>query len=205
MNPRSVVLLYSGGADSTLCAMLLRERGAAVHALSVLYEGRPAGELAAARALANELSFASVHEMRLDGLAKGAPAWVDASHPHHEGLVPYRNLLFWSLAANRAAAVGADALAAGHTSYDAECYDDAAPAFFETLSRSLRFSGLGADGRPLEIVLPLAGLTPPQMASMLLERRDFLRRTWSCWRDGAAPCGACFACRERTFEALAKR
>jgi 7-cyano-7-deazaguanine synthase in queuosine biosynthesis len=53
-------------------------------------------------------------------------------------------------------------------------------------------------------VLPLAGLTPAQMASMLLERRDFLRRTWSCWRDGAAPCGACFACRERTFEALAR-
>lgn len=202
---RSAVLLYSGGADSTLCAMLLKERDFAVHALSVLYEGRPAGEITAAHALAKDLGFASLHEMRLDGLAKGAPGWVNGSAAHHEGLVPYRNLMFWSLAANRAAAVGADAIAAGHTRYDADSYDDAGPAFFETLAKSLRFSGLGPLGRDLEIVLPLASLTPSEMASLLLRHREFLRRTWSCWRDGAAPCGVCFACKERTFEALTKK
>jgi len=202
---RSAVLLYSGGADSTLCAMLLRERGFAVHALSVLFEGRPAGEIAAAAALAPELRFASQHEMRLDGFARGAPAWIADGHAHHEGVIPYRNLMFWSLAANRAAAVGADAIAAGHTRYDADSYDDAGPAFFDTLAQSLRFSGLGPSGRALEIVLPLAGLTPDEMAAVLLKHREFLRRTWSCWRDGDRPCGVCFACKERTFEALTRK
>jgi 7-cyano-7-deazaguanine synthase len=185
--------------------MLLRERGVDVHALSVMYDGRPGGEMRAAAALAAELGFASYHEMRLDGLARGAPGWVRDSAAHHEGLVPYRNLMFWSLAANRAAAVGADAVAAGHTRYDADSYDDAGPAFFETLAHSLRFSGLGTSGRAVGVVLPLAGLTPEEMTALLLRHRDFLRRTWSCWRDGAAPCGACFACRERTFEAVAQR
>lgn len=199
---KSAVLLYSGGADSTLSAMLLAERGYAVHALSVLYEGRPAAEVRAAHAIAPDLGLASFHEMRLDGLAKGAPAWVSDRHAHHEGLIPFRNLVFWSLAANRAAEVGATALAAGHTRWDADSYDDAGPAFFETLARSLRFSGLGPAHRELEILLPVAGLTPREFESHLLARRDFLRRTWSCWRDGALPCGVCFACRERTFESL---
>jgi 7-cyano-7-deazaguanine synthase len=202
---KSAVLLYSGGADSTLCAMLLAERGYAVHALSVVYEGRPAGEMRAAEALSRELAFASFHEMRLDGMAKGAPGWLAERHAHHEGLVPYRNLMFWSLAANRAAAVGATAIAAGHTRYDADSYDDAGPAFFDALRASLRFSGLGADGRDLEILLPLAELTNERLAAELVARREFLRGSWSCWRDGATPCGVCFACTERTFEAVAKR
>ena len=202
---KSAVLLYSGGADSTLCAKLLAGEGYAVHALSILYEGRPAAELAAARALSGELGFASFHEMQLGGLAKGAPRWVDDRHDHHEGLIPYRNVMFWSLAANRAASVGADVIAAGHTSYDADSYDDAGPAFFETLAKSLQFSGLGRSGRALRIELPLARLTNDEMANLLIQHRDFLRRTWSCWRDGAAPCGDCFACKGRTFEALTKR
>jgi 7-cyano-7-deazaguanine synthase len=185
--------------------MLLRERGFAVHALSVLFEGRPAGEIAAAEALAPELGFASRHEMRLDGFSRGAPAWIGDGHAHHEGVIPYRNLMFWSLAANRAAAVGADAIAAGHTRYDADSYDDAGPAFFGTLAQSLRFSGLGPAGRAVEIVLPLASLAPDEMAALLLKNREFLRRTWSCWRDGDKPCGVCFACKERTFEALTRK
>jgi len=202
---KSAVLLWSGGADSTLCAMLLRERGVAVHALSIVYPGRPSGEVRAAASLADELSFASYHEMRLDGMAVGAPAWLATRHAHHEGFVPFRNLMFWSLAANRAAAVGADAVAAGHTRYDAESYDDAGPAFFDALSKTLRFSGLGPDGRDLHVELPLASLTPDEMSGLLLRHRDFLKRTWSFWRDGDRPCGVCFACTERTFEALTRK
>ena len=78
-------------------------------------------------------------------------------------------------------------------------------AFFDALAGSLRFSGLGAAGRELEILLPLARLSPREMADLLLDRREFLRRSWSCWRDGPAPCGVCFACRGRTFEALSRR
>ena len=202
---KSAVLLYSGGADSTLCALLLRERGWTVHALSIGYEGRPAGEIAAAAALASGLAFASFREMSLGGLAKGTPSWVDGGRAQDEGLVPYRNLVFWSLAANRAASVGANAIAAGHTSYDAADYDDASPAFFDALAKSLRFSGLGAMGRELEIVLPLASLTAQAMADELLRHRELLRRSWSCWRNGDKPCGECYACKERTFEALTKR
>src|SRR6185295_15720148 len=98
----------------------------------------------------------------LDGMAVGAPAWMADGRADHEGVVPYRNLMFWSLAANRAAEVGADAVAAGHTRYDAESYDDAGPAFFETLAKSFAFSGLGPKGRALAIELPLASLSPAE-------------------------------------------
>jgi 7-cyano-7-deazaguanine synthase len=113
--------------------------------------------------------------------------------------------MFWSLAANRAAAVGAGAIAAGHTRYDAESYDDAGPAFFDAFAKTLRFSGLGDKARDVEILLPLARLMPDEMKGLLLAHREFLRRSWSCWRDGATPCGECFACTERTFEALTRK
>jgi 7-cyano-7-deazaguanine synthase len=198
---KPAVLLYSGGADSTLCAILLAESGYSVHALSIVYDGRPAAELAASRALAVELGFASHREIRIEGLATGTPGWVESRGAHHEGLIPFRNLIFWSLAANRAAEAGARAIAAGHTRWDADSYDDAGPAFFATLEASLAFSGLGRLPDRIEVILPLAALTPPQMADAFERHRAILHRTWSCWRDGAEPCGDCFACRGRTFDA----
>lgn len=198
---RSAVLLYSGGADSTLCALLLAERGFTVHGLSVLYEGRPASELAACRALAGELSFASFREVRVEGLARGVPDRIEGRGAQDEGLIPFRNLVFWSIAANRAAEAGAEAVAAGHTRWDADSYDDAGAAFFASLASTLAYSGLGPRVRSPAVLLPLAEMPPEEMAAAFARHRDFLGRTWSCWRDGAAPCGRCFACRGRTFDA----
>ena len=96
---KAVVLLYSGGADSTLCAMLLRERGWSVHALSIGYEGRPAGEdCAQAEAEGDEMQGGegdaehAHNSMREVGSGKregdsGTPASRLFRFPHDAGLV----------------------------------------------------------------------------------------------------------------------
>lgn len=190
------VLLFSGGLDSTLCALQIAAEGAAVHGLSVVHENRPAQEVRAAHAIARVLPFATFHEIDLRGLAFGPPAHARSRRASLEGVIPHRNLVFWALAANRARAVGAGSVAAGHTLDDARSYSDAGPAFFRALERTLRDSGIRELGS-LAVRLPLHERPAAHWRALLRRHRGILAATWSCWRDGPAPCGECFACRQR--------
>jgi 7-cyano-7-deazaguanine synthase len=199
MTPRGVVLLYSGGIDSTLVALHLADRGWNVHALSIQYDHRPAEEVRAARRVARALPFASWHEIAVRGLAIGPPPAARGAAKDRaslEGVIAHRNIVFWSLAANRARALGATAIAAGHTREDARSYTDAAPAFFDALAPLLASSGVAGLGR-LDLLLPLRELPARHWRAFARRRRDLFDSTWSCWRDGAAPCRQCFACVQR--------
>jgi 7-cyano-7-deazaguanine synthase len=111
-------------------------------------------------------------------------------------VIPHRNLVFWSLAANRARAVGAEAIAAGHTPQDARAYDDASPAFFRGLAGVLEASGIRElDG--LAVRLPFHERPARHWSALARRHAPLLAATWSCWRNGARPCRACFACRQR--------
>lgn len=192
----SCVLLFSGGVDSTLCALHLADEGREVHALSIRHDRRPRAEAAAARRVARALPFATWHQVALDGLAFGAPPGAGRRRGSHEGLVPHRNLVFWAIAANRAAAIGAGSVAAGHTRDDARTYTDARPGFFAGLEPLLAACGAQPALR-LAVRLPLQELPPTHWRRLVRRHRDVIAATWSCWRDGTRPCGACFACRQR--------
>jgi 7-cyano-7-deazaguanine synthase len=77
---------------------------------------------------------------------------------------------------------------AGHNRSDAEAFDDARPAFFR------RLEGLNGGVR---IRLPLARLTDAEVIGRGLRLGAPLGLTWSCYRDGRAPCRRCSACRGR--------
>lgn len=193
---RACVLLFSGGLDSALCALELAGQGVAVHGLSIDFDGRPRREVRACRALAKRLPFATFHEVRLRGLALGPPADAPRRRASLEGVIPHRNLVYWALAANRARAVGADGIAGGHTPEDARAYSDASRAFFRALSRMLRDSGIRElDG--LRVRLPIHERPAAHWRALVRRHPDVVAGTWSCWRDRGAPCGACFACRQR--------
>lgn len=196
--PSRCVLLFSGGIDSTLCALQLADEGHEVHALSVQYDRRPRAEVRAARRLAGALEFASRHEIRLRGLAFGPPPGAPSGVASLEGVIAHRNLVFWSLAANRAAAIGASAVAAGHTKEDARTYTDAAPSFFRGVRTLLARSGVPSPGgAQLATRLPMQEFPARHWRDVARRHADVIEQTWSCWRDGPTPCGECFACRQR--------
>lgn len=197
--PTATVLLYSGGIDSTLVALHLADERREVHALSIQYDDRPAEEVRAARRIARALPFASWHEVGVRGLSVGPPPAARSAARERaslEGVIAHRNILFWSIAANRARTVGAGAIAAGHTREDARSYTDASPAFFAALAPLLGSSGVAGLGA-LELLLPLQELPARHWRAVARRRRDIIDATWSCWRDGAAPCRRCFACVQR--------
>ena len=127
-----VLLLFSGGIDSTMAAVILAARRASdSYALSILFPGQPEAEVAIARTLSTRLCFATFLEVTLQ---LHAPLLPGDGPESYRGWIPYRNLVFWSIAAHTAARVGATLVAAGHERSDADDFSDASNAFFRRSS-----------------------------------------------------------------------
>lgn len=187
------VLLFSGGIDSTLSALILREVGYEVMALSVNYRGRPAGEIQAAEVLRQKLLFSEVCDVRLDtgDILRKRPDSPGAL----EGWVPFRNLMFWSIAAHKAVMLNAAFVAGGHDFEDGTAFNDASSEFFKRLEAI--FTHTGNTTRGIQILLPLR---KPDVDALRLAKKhnSILELTWSCWIDGGRPCLKCYACKSRT-------
>ena len=186
---RRGLLLFSGGIDSTLSALLLKETTELV-ALTVTYPGRPEGEKLAASQLIGELRLDEHVEIALD-----IPL-TPISLGRTLGWVPYRNLVIWSLAAYEAVKVDATFVAAGHTLEDASVYSDASAVFFERLGQVLEFTG-NPNVPKVDLLLPMTLDETPEDHELLAAYGEILTKTWSCWVDAPTQCGRCYACRER--------
>jgi 7-cyano-7-deazaguanine synthase len=169
------VVLVSGGIDSAVALWWAKGRHD-VLALSFDGAGRPRGEAAACAAL--------VRRARVPHLRVPAPFL----RPRASGFVPARNLVYHGIALAIAEDCGAAAVVAGHNRSDAALFDDARPAFFRRLER---LNG------GVRIELPLARLTDAQVIARGRREGVPLELTWSCYRDGRAPCRRCSACRGR--------
>jgi 7-cyano-7-deazaguanine synthase len=113
-----------------------------------------------------------------------------------DGYVPLRNLVFYSVAAYFAEAVGAQTVVGGHIATDPTRFPDAAPAYFQALEGVVSRS-LFTPTPPLTFTLPLAGLDKEGVVRLGASLGVPFEWTWSCYEEGDAPCGGCPACHER--------
>ena len=194
---RRGILLFSGGFDSTLSAIVLASNNVELIGLTIDYPGRPKGEREAGKTLSEVLPFSQFLEVSIGGELP----FIDSKYMSTclEGWIPYRNVLFWSIAAHQAVLLNADFIAAGHDDEDdGKIFNDATNEFFVKLKEILRFSGNGNLNNSIDIVLPIAALTDKQLRSHFNnENINLLHKTWSCWRNGNTPCKQCYACNER--------
>jgi 7-cyano-7-deazaguanine synthase len=201
---RAVVLL-SGGLDSTVCmAVANRDAGVAPLALSVDYGQRHRGELErAARVAAAYGAEHLVVSVDMSGWGGSAltddsievPGPDDASAAIPVTYVPARNLVLLSLAAAVAEARGAPAVYLGVNAIDYSGYPDCRPEFVDAFVAAAAL-GLrrGVEGDPLAVRAPLVHLGKADIVRLGMELGAPLHLTWSCYRGGDRPCGACDAC-----------
>src|SRR5690606_28258562 len=111
---RKAVVLVSGGMDSAVVLAIARERGYAVHALSVAYGQRHTSELDAAAALAKAQGAVAHKVVGVDLRAIGGSALtddIDVPGPGGTGVpvtyVPARNTIMLSIALGWAEVLGA--------------------------------------------------------------------------------------------------
>lgn len=194
-----MIVLLSGGQDSTTCLHWALRADRPVHALAVDYGQRHVIELASAHRVARtagvELHVAHIELPKgaLAGLAAGAEIAV-APTGLPTTFVPGRNATLLSIAANLAYRLGSDTIVIGCSAVDYSGYPDCRPEFLATQGRALAM----ALDRPIRIVAPLIDKSKAQTVKLARELGQAcwaaLGHTWTCYLGGERPCGECPAC-----------
>ncbi|MDP9387855.1 MAG: 7-cyano-7-deazaguanine synthase QueC [Actinomycetota bacterium] len=185
-------------------AVANRDAGVVPLALSVDYGQRHRGELERAdRVAAAYRAEHLVVSVDMSGWGGSAltddsievPGPNDASAAIPVTYVPARNLVLLSLAAAVAEARGAPAVYLGVNAIDYSGYPDCRPEFVDAFVAAAAL-GLrrGVEGDPLAVRAPLVHLGKADIVRLGMELGAPLHLTWSCYRGGDRPCGACDAC-----------
>ncbi|MEO9362702.1 MAG: 7-cyano-7-deazaguanine synthase, partial [Nitrososphaera sp.] len=111
------------------------------------------------------------------------------------------------IAAHYAEYLNAKWIVGGHNSHDVSFFKDASRQYIEKMNSLFAESCLLCDGRPYQIVLPLAEMDRKAVITLARSLRVPIEMTWSCHREGEIPCKECYACRQRleAFSALGIR
>lgn len=197
----NIIVLLSGGLDSTVLLYHLLNEGHKIQALSFQYGQRHARELDFARRVANSagVQHESVDIGRLLADHKNAltgstnlPANISPSDDVQSvTVVPGRNLVLSSIAIAHASRRGYEAVALAATSGDNAIYPDCRPRFFETLSEASR------QAYGVEVLHPFTDKGKATVIRIGVELDVPFHDTWSCYAGGIKHCGACGACLSR--------
>lgn len=194
-----VVVLHSGGLDSTVCLLLARSRGRDAYSLGINYGQRQQIELEYANKQCTRFGI----ERRVVEVSWHKPVIhvpKDRSVAEMKAgiaptFLPGRNAVFLALACAEAAGAGANEVWLGVNAVDYSGYPDCRGSFLD----AFRAMWKEAVPDPPRIVAPLVQFTKPQIAALADELGLKEGETWSCYapeeKNGVTqPCGHCDAC-----------
>lgn len=206
---KSLVIL-SGGQDSATCLFIASQKYEEVHAITFDYDQRHSVEVESAKAIASVVGVTS-HEVLTVGsilsstspLVSGCP--VEKYDNHRDlpsGIEPSfiagRNILFLTLAANRAALLGISDIFLGLCLADFEGYPDCRQTFVDAMATALS-EGIYGHPDKFRILTPLMKLSKSDsvvLAMNLMGDRfdEIISKTHTCYDGVIGGCGRCHAC-----------
>lgn len=201
---KNAVVLVSGGMDSAVVLAIARERGFAVHALSVAYGQRHTSELEAAATLASVQGARAHKTVSVDLRAIGGSALtadIDVPEPGSAGVpvtyVPARNTIMLSIALGWAEVLDAADIFCGVNAVDYSGYPDCRPEFIEAFERLANLATqTGVEGAGIRIHAPLQHMSKADIVREGLRLGVDFAQTVSCYSADASgrACGHCDAC-----------
>jgi 7-cyano-7-deazaguanine synthase len=197
---KKVVVLHSGGLDSTVCLLLAKRNGLNPVSLGIEYGQRHVIEMHYAASQCLRFGIER-HVIRVawEKPQRVLPQSRSVSEIREGGVstafLPARNAVFLVLAAAQAAGLGATEIWTGINSVDFSGYPDCRPEFVEAFEKMLQ---IAAPGGPA-VVAPLQTMSKPEIAALARSLKLTETDTWSCYRPqigptGVRPCGVCDAC-----------
>lgn len=187
MKTKPVVLLLSGGLDSTVLLYDLLSQNCAVHALLFNYGQTHHKELDFAKRHCRSLGVLWT-EINLSGVF-GACALVDGIG---SVIVPNRNAVMLSIGVAVASKVGAESVCIGCNADDAETFPDCRREFINWMQGAVNCAEVN-----VEICAPYLDANKRQIVERAEKIGAPWRDSWSCYIGGAEPCGVCPACIKR--------
>ncbi|MFC2132278.1 7-cyano-7-deazaguanine synthase QueC [Bacteroidota bacterium] len=195
----NIIVLHSGGLDSTVCLLQAIEQGKNVISLGIDYDQR--------HKIENQYAYAQCRILDIDRkvikvdweksteiIPKGRSIneiGKDISPAFLEG----RNIVFLSLACAEAAGLNAKEVWIGVNSIDFSGYPDCRPEFIDSFREMLKY---GYPNGP-EIITSLTNKTKPEIAQEAYRLGIRKGGTWSCYspkisENGIHHCNECDAC-----------
>lgn len=174
-----MVILLSGGLDSTTLLYDLHGQGHSMHAVLFDYKQQHVQELLFAKAHCHRLGILfTVKELpALHGLTD--ENWV----------VPNRNMVMLSVAVNVAVQAGAQTIVIGCNKGDAAGFPDCRKEFIKAMNAAVLAAGYN-----IEICAPYLSMMKWEIAGIARDCGVPMCEIWTCYRGGAKPCGNCPAC-----------
>ncbi len=201
-----VIVLVSGGIDSTVALWWAMSQGWVAIPLTFDYFARPRAEKIATGRVLRKAGIRHLVEVPLEFMKESEDIAKHRDFPSRlrgfpEGYVPARNMIFYSIAAYYSEVLDARFVVGGHNETDTQEFPDSSPGFFRELNRLL-VKGLWSYERgPVKILTPLHHKTKNRVVRLGLKLGAPIDLTWSCHHDGKQPCGKCSSCVER-YEAF---
>ncbi|WP_274650242.1 7-cyano-7-deazaguanine synthase QueC [Paenibacillus humicola] len=212
---KKAVIILSGGLDSTTCMGFAKEAGYELYPITFDYGQRHRIELDHARSVAEHYGVEDRFKLVKLGFLRefGGSALTDDTIEVPVGgtdpiqgepgeipvtYVPGRNLMFLSIAASYAEALGAEAVYIGVNALDYSGYPDCRPEFIAKVQEVIEYATkAGAEGRPIRIETPLVHLTKAEIIREGTRMGVPYRLTTSCYNGEEKACGVCDSCRLR--------
>ena len=200
------VVLLSGGLDSSTALYLAKADGHEVHAITFDYGQRHSRELRNAQAVAQKAGVKSHHVVSLNLAQWGGSSLTDMSLTVEDGntertdipqtYVPARNMVFLSVAASMAEALGAQHIYIGVSQVDYSGYVDCRKVFIDAMEKAINLGTVmsAEDGKHIEIHAPFINMTKAEEIKLGEKLGVDFGLTWSCYKGGEKPCGVCDSC-----------
>ena len=202
---RAIVLL-SGGLDSSVAIYLAKREGFEVYALSFDYGQKHNKEIDCARAIVKSADVVQHNIVTLQLNLWGGSSLTDSKMDVKDGdvsrtdipptYVPARNMVFLSVAASYAEAIGAQDIFIGVSEVDYSGYVDCREEFIAAMENAINKGTVMAaeHGKKIKVHTPFIHKTKAKEIQLGEELGVDWSLTWSCYRGGEKPCGKCDSC-----------
>lgn len=211
---KKAIVLLSGGLDSSTALYVARSQGFdELYALTFEYGQKHKRETDCARTLAKKAGVKEHKIVRLLLNQWGGSSLTDEQMEIGDGntertdipdtYVPARNMVFLSVAASYADALGVTDIFIGVSETDYSGYVDCRKEFIRAMEEAVNLGTiLGAEKKQrITIHAPFLHMTKAEEIRLGTSLGVDFAQTWSCYRGGEKPCGSCDSCllRARAF------
>lgn len=175
------IILLSGGPDSVALLEHCKQRGSSVACCLWIDYGQPARHQEYKHAQAAADRYGVRLEVRKVSLGLG-----DMGEGVGAQVVPGRNAVLCTIAANLAASCGAKHVLIGSVMEDAKNYADCTTKYVRDLTAITKPFGV-------QVLAPWTYQRKAEVAKLIPPDLD----TWSCYSSDNNPCGECASCKQR--------
>jgi len=185
---------------------LAKSEGYEIYALSFNYGQKHSKEVECAKAIAKKVGAVEHNIVTLQLNLWGGSSLTDSKMEVENGdvtrtdipqtYVPARNMVFLSVAASYAEAIGAQDIFIGVSEVDYSGYVDCRDEFIRSMEQTInKGTVMGAElGKKITIHTPFIDKTKAEEITLGEQLKVDWSLTWSCYRGGEEPCGTCDSC-----------